>query len=365
MSEIKPKLTAGELFAGYGGLALAVEQSLNARTEWVCEFEEAPSKILAKHFPDAPNFRDVTAIDWETIPHVDIISGGSPCQDVSLAGSRRGMTEGTRSNLWVSMREAIKTIRPRLVVWENVKGVRSAKASSDLEQCTGCMGEDGRKSNAEPALRALGRVLGDLASIGYSAQWCSIRASDIGGPHRRERVFILAWRNDLYTYKDKSQEKGLAGAHETWKENKSYLMPTPNTMDSLNWRDGEARIKALKRGREDRKPSKRTGNLREEVHFNFHEYRPAIEHWERVTGNKAPSPTKLSESGRPLLNPEFSEWMMGLPKGWITSPDLAFTRSQQFKAIGNGVVPQQAAAAIAEMVANLEEIKETRGNEHA
>lgn len=247
MSEIKPKLTAGELFAGYGGLALAVEQSLNARTEWVCEFEEAPSKILAKHFPDAPNFRDVTAIDWETIPHVDIISGGSPCQDVSLAGSRRGMTEGTRSNLWVSMREAIKTIRPRLVVWENVKGVRSAKASSDLEQCTGCMGEDGRKSNAEPALRALGRVLGDLASIGYSAQWCSIRASDIGAPHRRERVFILAWRNDLYTYKDKSQEKGLAGAHETWKENKSYLMPTPNTMDSLNWRDGEARIKALKR----------------------------------------------------------------------------------------------------------------------
>lgn len=56
---------------------------------------------------------------------------------------------------------------------------------------------------------------------------------------------------------------------------------------------------------------------------------------------------------------------MGLPKGWITSPDLAFTRSQQFKAIGNGVVPQQAAAAIAEMAANLEEIKETRGNEHA
>lgn len=139
----KSKLTAGELFAGYGGLALAVEYALNATTAWVCEFEEAPSKILAQHFPEAPNFRDVTAVDWETVPPVDIISGGSPCQDVSLAGSRRGMTDGTRSNLWVSMREAIKTIRPRLVVWENVKGTRSATASSDLEPCPGCMGTGG------------------------------------------------------------------------------------------------------------------------------------------------------------------------------------------------------------------------------
>lgn len=88
-------LKSGELFAGYGGLALAVEHALNATTAWVCEFEEAPSKILAQHFPEAPNFRDVTAVDWETVPPVDIISGGSPCQDVSLAGSRRGMTDGT------------------------------------------------------------------------------------------------------------------------------------------------------------------------------------------------------------------------------------------------------------------------------
>lgn len=143
MKTSKDQLTAGELFAGYGGLALAVERALNATTAWVCEFEEAPSKILAQHFPEAPNFRDVTAVDWEKVSPVDIISGGSPCQDVSLAGSRRGMTDGTRSNLWVSMREAIKIIRPRLVVWENVKGARSATASSDLEPCPGCMGTGG------------------------------------------------------------------------------------------------------------------------------------------------------------------------------------------------------------------------------
>lgn len=116
------------------------------------------------------------------------------CQDVSLAGRRAGMTEGTRSNLWQSMREAIHVIAPSIVVWENVPGARSARATSagDLESEPGPVGD----ADGKPVLRALGRVLGDLAGLGFNAEWRSIRASDVGACHRRERVFVLAWHPD-------------------------------------------------------------------------------------------------------------------------------------------------------------------------
>ncbi len=111
------------------------------------------------------------------------------CQDLSAAGKRAGMTDGTRSNLWVNMRHAIEIIKPKYVVWENVQGALSAKATSlsDMEQETGFMGGGGSGH-----LRALGRVCGDLAEIGYDARWTTLRASDIGAPHHRSRVFLLA-----------------------------------------------------------------------------------------------------------------------------------------------------------------------------
>lgn len=183
-------MKAGELFAGYGGLALAVHEVFDAETAWVAEFDVAPSRILAERFPGVPNLGDVTRVDWAALEPVDIIAGGSPCQDVSQAGRRAGMTEGTRSNLWVAMREAIRIIRPEWVCWENVLGSLSARATSesDMEPGQGFVGDrpDG------PSLRALGRVLGDLAGLGYDAEWRVIRASDVGAPHQRARVFVLA-----------------------------------------------------------------------------------------------------------------------------------------------------------------------------
>lgn len=183
----------GSLFSGYMGLDMAAEHVFGATTAWVADNAPGPRKILAHRAPDVPNLGDITTVDWATVEPVDIITGGSPCQDVSHAGKRAGMTEGTRSNLWIVMREAIATIKPTFVVWENVRGAYSAGADSDLEHCPGCMGDTGDRG---PVLRALGRVLGDLSDIGYDTIWHGLRAADIGACHGRFRVFVLAWRRD-------------------------------------------------------------------------------------------------------------------------------------------------------------------------
>ena len=180
----------GSLFSGYGGLETAVHRVFGGELAWVSDIDPGADSILAYHWPHVPNLGDITTVDWSQVEPIDILTGGSPCQDLSAAGRRGGMTDGTRSNLWVAMREAISQLHPALVVWENVQGAHSAKADTgvDVEHCTECMGNPGT-----PLLRALGRVLGDLSELGYDAQWGDLRASDVGAPHRRQRVFVIAW----------------------------------------------------------------------------------------------------------------------------------------------------------------------------
>ena len=179
----------GSLFSGYGVLDLAVQNVTGAKVAWHCEWEDAPSKVLEAHFPGVPNYRDVSKVDWTAVEPVDILTGGFPCQDLSLAGKRAGMEEGTRSGLWSEFYKAIETLKPKLVVIENVRGLLSAKANSGMEYRPEIMGQLGDR----PALRALGAVLGDLADIGYDAKWQGVRASDAGAPHQRFRVFITAY----------------------------------------------------------------------------------------------------------------------------------------------------------------------------
>ena len=123
----------GSLFAGYGGLDLAVGLLGPASTAWVADIEPGPRKTLAHRFPDAPNLGDVTTVDWGRVEPVDIIVGGSPCQDLSTAGRRAGMRPGTRSGLWESMAAAIHRLTPPVVIWENVAGALSAPAWSRSE----------------------------------------------------------------------------------------------------------------------------------------------------------------------------------------------------------------------------------------
>lgn len=183
----------GSLFSGYGGLDLAVSKVTGAEVAWHCEWDDAPSKILEKHFPGVPNYRDVSKVDFTSVEPVDILTGGFPCQDLSLAGKRAGLKDGTRSGLWSEFARAIEEIQPRLVVIENVRGILSATAHSDLEYCAWCMGE----TPSEPSLRALGAVLGSLAEFrNYEVRWLGLRASDAGAPHSRFRIFITAIRID-------------------------------------------------------------------------------------------------------------------------------------------------------------------------
>ena len=127
-----PQLRIGSLFTGYGGLDMAVQQVLGGDLAWVADPAPGPSKVLAYRHPDIPNLGDITAVDWATVPPVDILAGGSPCQDLSTAGRRAGMTDGTRSNLWVVMREAIAHVRPKLVIWENVRGALVLPANAGM-----------------------------------------------------------------------------------------------------------------------------------------------------------------------------------------------------------------------------------------
>jgi DNA (cytosine-5)-methyltransferase 1 len=156
-------LRAGSLCTGYGGLDLAVMAVLNARLAWCADPDPHAARVLAARF-HVPNLGDLRAVDWAAAPKVDLVTAGFPCQDISTAGAGAGITEGTRSGLWMHIAEAVRQLRPASVLVENVAALRS---------------------------RGLARVIGDLAELGYDTQWASLRASDIGAAHRRGRLFVL------------------------------------------------------------------------------------------------------------------------------------------------------------------------------
>lgn len=323
-------LTIGSLCSGYGGLDAGVQLVLDADVAWHSDIDPGASKILAHHWPDVPNLGDMTTVDWSQVEPVDIITGGTPCQDLSHAGKRAGMRAGTRSGLWASICDAIQIIRPSLVVWENVRGALSAEADSAMEPCAGCVGDrdDG------PVLRALGRVLGDLAELGYDSRVCGLRAADVGAPHGRFRIFVVATDTaDLGHQRGRESRDGRPGL-----ANSGAADP-----DTVVVRRGAT-------GRDDRLRAQ--GLVAGDIAWG--QYEPAIRRWQSVLGRRAPAPTEPGRTGNPRLSPRFVEWLMGLPAGHVTEvPGLS--RNEQLKALGNGVVPQQAAAAL-RVLLNVEEV---------
>ena len=340
MSE--PRLRVGELCAGYGGLSLAVEYAMGAEAAWLAEIDPAARQVLATHWPDVPLYGDITAIDWSTAPPVDILAGGTPCQDLSVAGRRAGMARGTRSGLWSAMRTAIADLTPAYVIWENVSGARSATAASALGSGAGCVGAG--DASGQPVLRALGRVLGDLASLGYDSEWRSVRAADVGACHRRERVFVLAWQGAAAD----AHRTRLAGRRGTTLSRTGELAPWQDDLAPAggirpaSWSCGAC-------GGLD--PDCATCWLDLTVDHGWGGYEDAIRSHEQLLGRAAPPAMEPGpKRGTPRLSVRFVEWMMCLPDGWVVNvPGL--TRAQQLTMLGNGVVPPQAAHALEDMLA--------------
>jgi DNA (cytosine-5)-methyltransferase 1 len=187
------------LCSGVGALDLGVMDAIGGTVVGHAQYDpddkhQWAAKILEHRFPGVPNHGDITAADWTPlVGSVDVITAGFPCQDISLAGAKAGLMPGTRSGIWSHVMRAIAALQPRLVVIENVRSLLSARAHSDVELCPWCLGDE----PDQLALRGLGAVLGDLADGGFDAEWRCVPASDVGAPHLRWRVFILAWPADV------------------------------------------------------------------------------------------------------------------------------------------------------------------------
>jgi DNA (cytosine-5)-methyltransferase 1 len=280
----------GSLCTGYGGLDLAAESYFNAETVWCAEFDKYASQVIEQRF-NIPNYGNIKEIDWASVEPIDILTAGYPCQPFSHAGYRKG-TDDER-HIFPYILEAISVLRPRWVILENVRGHLTL---------------------------GFKEVLQGLADQGYDAKWRVIRAADVGAPHARARLFIVAYPNgnpgrvslsneEIANSNDNGCNRSIKSGHETQQPSSKIIISNPNHQHKPH--DGQV----SKLGRRF--------TSRREMHLQG-------------------IPNVLDKDGK--LSAPFVEYMMGLQPGWVT--DTGLSRAQQLKMLGNGVVPQQAEYAL-------------------
>lgn len=183
------KLRVLDLFSGIGGFSLGLERTGGFETVAFCEIEPFPRRVLAKHWPEVPCYDDVRTLTAERLAAdgitVDVITGGFPCQDLSVAGAQAGIN-GNRSGLWSEIVRLADELRPRVIIVENVANL--LRGPSD-----------------QPGAW-FGKVLGDLAERGYDAEWQNIRAAAVGLPHERQRAWLVAYPSEVgwHVFEDKA-----------------------------------------------------------------------------------------------------------------------------------------------------------------
>lgn len=339
----------GSLCSGYGGLDMAVEAYYGAETVWMSDIDKSSNLVIKQRW-NLPNLGDLKTVNWTDVRPIDILTAGYPCQPFSTAGQRKGVNDSR--HIWPDIKQIISKLRPSIVVLENVRGHLSL---------------------------GFKEVLQDLTEIGYDAKWTIVRASDVGAPHRRERLFILAQPTDTNSVRsplvrDESGKEGnqrepqfeskqlgesitshtnsptnkqLRRAHRTiYGEREEFIDRTDREIfrssgETASDSDDPRRLRNTERPSSRHQGSAASDTNTEQLSTNGQAQGLG---W----GFETPFELSMRRTPNPLdqskLNPVFVEYMMGLPEGWVT--DLGLSRAQQFKLLGNGVVPQQAYRAL-------------------
>jgi DNA (cytosine-5)-methyltransferase 1 len=270
-----------DIFSGIGGFSIGLE-AVGMQTVAFCEINPFCRKILTRHWPSVPIFSDITTIDkkdLKALPPIDVIAGGFPCQDISVAGKQKGI-EAKRSGLWKEFARLINEIRPKYAIIENVANLRS---------------------------QGLISVLQDLWEIGYDAEWHCIPASAFGAPHRRDRIWIIAYPACI----------GQIGLSVGKEEAESELGGGSEDVSDP-----------------DQQGLQRCGGFEEispicsQEQIGMYYCRRGIKQWGK-------EPLEVPRLKDERLNPDWVEWLMGYPISWTDGG----SRMQRLMALGNSVVP--------------------------
>jgi DNA (cytosine-5)-methyltransferase 1 len=295
----------GSLCSGYGGLDMAVEAFYGAETAFMCDIDKYASIVIKERW-GVPNLGDMKQVDWSNVEPVDILTAGYPCQPFSTAGQRKGSADDR--HLWPYIKEIISHLQPSRVILENVRGHLTL---------------------------GFKEVLQDLTEIGYDARWAIVRASDVGAPHRRERLFCVAQPTDSNSVRFNLRELGTTRHQGQSQSESAQCCETASNTHSEGLQGTGNETNDITNG-----GVSNTNDKCESYDGQMSQLGSRFASRREMQLRRAPNPLDINNK----LNAKFVEYMMGLPVGWVT--DLEISRSQQLKLLGNGVVPQQAYYAI-------------------